>query len=245
MIKEEFSRTAMMFGEDAMRKLADKRVALFGVGGVGGYVAEALARVGVGHFMLVDNDVVSRSNINRQIIARSSTVGLPKVEVMAERIKDINPDATVDCRQTFYLPENADEFDLASFDYVIDCIDTVSAKIELACRCRSLGIPMIASMGTGNKTDPMRFEVADLAKTSVCPLARTMRRELKARGITHMKVVYSKEEPIRLATPAKTEQGKAIPASNSFVPPAAGLLIARTVALDLAEYGGSVGCSPH
>lgn len=244
MIREEFSRTAMLFGEEVLSKLARKRVAIFGVGGVGGYVTEALARVGIGHFMLVDADCVSRSNINRQIIALASTIGLPKVEVMAARITDINPQATVDCRQVFYLPENAHTIDLSSYDYVIDCIDTVSAKIELAIRCRDLGVPMIASMGTGNKLDPMGFRVADLAKTSVCPLARAMRRELKSRGISHMKVVYSTEEPAQLSVKVLSEQGKPIPASNPFVPPAAGLLIARTVALDLAEYNGSVGYSP-
>lgn len=244
MIKEEFSRTAMMLGEHSLGTLEGKRVAVFGVGGVGGYVTEALARAGVGSFMLVDADSVSRSNINRQIVALQSTVGLSKVEVMAARIKDINPSAVVDCRKTFYLPENADEIDLSSVDYVIDCIDTVSAKIELACRCRDLGIPLIASMGTGNKTDPMGFTVTDLAKTTVCPLARSMRRELKARSITHMKVVYSTEEPKRPLVAAYSENGKPIPASNPFVPPAAGLLIARTVAFDLACYEGSVGYSP-
>lgn len=244
MIREELSRSAMMFGEDALLALAGKRIAIFGVGGVGGYVAEALARCGIGYFMLVDNDCVSRSNMNRQIIALQSTVGKPKVELMATRIKDINPDAVVDCRKTFYLPENAHEIDLEGIDYVIDCIDTVSAKLELACRCRDLRIPMIASMGTGNKTDPMRFSVADLSKTSVCPLARAMRRELKIRGITHLKVVYSTEEPIRPANPRIGESGKPIPSSNPFVPPAAGLLIARTVALDLVSYDGSVAYSP-
>lgn len=244
MIKEEFSRTAMLLGEDVISMLASKRVAIFGVGGVGGYVAEALARVGVGYFLLVDNDTVSQSNINRQIIALQSTVGLPKVDVMAERIRDINRDAIVDCIQAFYLPENADEIDLSTFDYVVDCIDTISAKIELACRCRDLNVPLIASMGTGNKTDPMRFVVTDLAKTSVCPLARTMRRELKNKGITHMKVVYSTEEPRRLSVNPLSERGKPIPASTSFVPPAAGLLLAKTVTFDLVAFEGSVGYSP-
>lgn len=245
MIKEEWSRTAMLFGEDAVSSLAEKKVAIFGVGGVGGYVTEALARVGIGHFTLVDNDIVSRSNINRQIIALQSTQGRPKVQVMAERIRDINPDAEVECHQIFYLPENAHLIELSSFDYVIDCIDTVSAKIDLACRCRDCGVPFISSMGTGNKTDPMGFTVTDLAKTSVCPLARAMRRELKSRGITHMKVVYSTEVPIRTDPSICSEQGKPIPASNSFVPPAAGLLIARTVALDLVAYNGAAGYSPR
>lgn len=244
MIREELERSAMMFGEDALSALAGKRVALFGVGGVGGYVAEALARCGIGYFMLVDSDTVSRSNINRQIIALQSTVGKPKVDVMAARICDINPNAVVDCRQTFYLPENAHEIDLKSFDYVIDCVDTVSAKLELALRCKQLNIPLIASMGTGNKTDPTRFSVADISKTTVCPLARAMRRELRSRGITHMKVVYSTEEPIRPVISAFGVSGKQVPASNPFVPPAAGLLIARTVALDLVAYNGSVAYSP-
>lgn len=244
MIREEFSRTAMMLGDEAINALSAKRVAVFGVGGVGGYAIEALARAGVGHFLLVDNDTVARSNINRQIIALSTTIGRPKVKVMAERIVDINSDASVECRQTFYLPENAHEIDLSDYDYVIDCIDTVSAKLELACQCRNLGLPMISSMGTGNKTDPMGFTVADLSKTSVCPLARTMRRELKLRGITHLKVVFSTETPAQLAEKCLSERGKPIPASNPFVPPAAGLLIARTVAFDLTAYNGSVGYSP-
>lgn len=244
MIREELSRTAMLLGEDAVASLTGKRVAVFGVGGVGGYVTEALARVGIGHFLLVDNDTVSRSNINRQIIALQSTQGLPKVQVMADRIRDINPEAEVECRQMFYLPENAQSIDLSAFDYVIDCIDTVSAKIELACRCRDLGVPLISSMGTGNKTNPMGFIATDLSKTSVCPLARAMRRELKARGITHMKVVYSTEEPLRANAAVSPESGKPIPASNPFVPPAAGLLIARTVTLDLISYRDASGYSP-
>lgn len=245
MSKEEFSRTAMLLGEDAIDTLSDKKIALFGVGGVGGYAAEALARTGIGAFILIDNDTVSRSNINRQIIALDSTVGRPKVQVMAERIRSINPDACVQPLQMFYLPENADTIDLSECDYVIDCIDTVSAKLELATRCRALGIPLISSMGTGNKTDPMGFLVADLAKTSICPLARVMRRELKQRGITHMKVVYSKEEPVHPIEKSLTERGKAVPASMPFVPPAAGLLIARTVTLDLIAYNGTVGYSPY
>lgn len=244
MIREEFSRTAMMFDEESVKTLEGKRVAVFGIGGVGGYAAEALARAGVGRFMLIDNDVVSRSNINRQIIALQSTLGRPKVKVMADRIKDINPNAQVECHQIFCLPDNMHEIDLTSVDYVVDCIDTVSAKLSLACVCRDLSIPMIASMGTGNKTDPTKLTVTDLSKTSMCPLARTMRRELKARGITKMKVVFSKEEPIRTDRQILSEKGKPIPASNPFVPPAAGLLIARTVVFDLITYCGSVGYSP-
>lgn len=245
MIKEELSRTAMLFGEEAIETLASKRVAVFGVGGVGGYAVEALARAGVGAFLLVDSDCVSRSNLNRQIIALQSTIGQPKVEVMAARIKDINPDAEVIARQIFYLPENEEEIDLSHFDYVIDCIDTVSAKLSLACRARKLGIPMIASMGTGNKTDPTKLTVTDLSKTATCPLARVMRRELKARSITHMKVVYSTEVPMRPSEALRTEGGKSIPASSPFVPPAAGLLIARTVTADLIALDGAQGYPPR
>lgn len=244
-MREEFVRTSMLFGKEAIETLAGKKIAVFGVGGVGGYVTEALARSGIGSFILIDNDTVSKSNINRQIVALQSTIGLPKVEVMKTRIKDINPDANVDVRQMFYLPENANEIDLAAFDYVIDCIDTVSAKIELACRCRDMGVPMIVSMGTGNKTNPMGFMVADISKTSVCPLARTMRRELRNRGITHLKVVYSREEPKRPSQIEYTPNGKAVPASNPFVPPAAGLLIAQTVVTDLIGYGNAIGYSPN
>lgn len=245
MIREELTRSAMLFGEEAIEALASKRVAVFGVGGVGGYAVEALARAGIGHFMLVDSDCVSRSNLNRQIIALQSTIGQPKVEVMAARIKDINPNATVDARETFYLPENAESIDLACFDYIVDCVDTVSAKLSLACRAHALCIPMIASMGTGNKTDPAKLTVTDLSKTSVCPLARVMRRELKARSITHMKVVYSTEEPRRPSEALRSEGGKAIPASSPFVPPAAGLLIARTVVADLIALDGSQGYPPR
>ena len=190
-VKEEHIRSAMLLGEDAIKKLTTARVAVFGVGGVGGYVCEALARAGVGELHLFDNDVVSLSNINRQIIALHSTVGRSKVEVMRERILDINPDCRVVTHQIFYLPENADNFPLSDFDYVADAIDTVSAKIELAVRATAAGIPLISAMGTGNKLDATRFCVTDLSKTSGCPLARVMRRELKARGITHLKVVYS------------------------------------------------------
>lgn len=245
MIKEELSRSAMLFGEDAIKALSFKSVAIFGIGGVGGYVVEALARAGVGSFLIVDSDTVSRSNLNRQIIALQSTIGKPKVEVMASRIKDISPDAQVDARQVFYLPENEDAIDLSRFDYIVDCIDTVSAKLSLACRARTLGIPMISSMGTGNKTDPSKLTVTDLSKTSICPLARVMRRELRARSITHMKVVYSTEEPTPPSESYCMETGKPIPSSSPFVPPAAGLLIARTVVADLILLNGSQGYPPR
>lgn len=229
---EMFERTAMLFGRDAIEALGQKRVIVFGVGGVGGYVCEALCRSGIGTIDIVDNDCVSVSNINRQIIASSSTVGRSKVDVMKERLSDINPDVTVNCHSFFYLPENADLIDLSAYDYIVDAIDTVSAKIELAVRAQKDGIPIISSMGTGNKTDPTRLRVADLTKTTTCPLARVMRRELRSRGIDHLKVVFSDEEA---STPlfADTKTGKKVPASTAFVPPVAGLLIAREVVLDL------------
>ncbi len=233
-VKEEFIRSAMLLGEDAIKKLTAAKVAVFGVGGVGGYVCEALARAGVGELHLFDNDVVSLSNINRQIIALHSTVGCPKVEVMRERILDINPDCRVVAHQVFYLPENANDFPLSEFDYVADAIDTVSAKIELAVRATAAGIPLISAMGTGNKLDATRFTVTDLAKTSGCPLARVMRRELKARGITHLKVVYSTEEAKKpLFAP---DGGERIPpASLPYVPPVAGLIMAGEIIRTIAQ----------
>lgn len=234
--KEEHVRTAMLLGLDGLERLQNARVAVFGVGGVGGYLCEALARAGVGSIDLFDNDVVSLSNINRQIIALHSTVGRPKVEVMKERIHDIAPECTVRTHQVFYLPENADEFPLEAYDYVADAIDTVSAKIELAVRATRAQIPLISSMGTGNKRDASRFCVTDLSKTEGCPLARVMRRELKARGITHLKVVYS-TEPVapHVYTPEAEVGKKPIPASLSFVPPVAGLLMAGEIIKSLAS----------
>ena len=216
-----------------MEQLSKSRVALFGVGGVGGYVAEALARSGVGHIDLIDKDTVSESNINRQIIALTSTVGRSKVSVMAERIRAINPSAEVREFETFYLPETADQFDFTQYDYIIDAIDTVTAKLSLIEQAKKAGTPIICSMGTGNKLNPAAFEVTDISGTSVCPLARVMRRELKKRGITSLKVVYSKEEPL---TPSENieEFGKHLPGSISFVPAAAGLILAGEVIRDLA-----------
>ena len=234
-VKEEHIRSAMLLGEDAIKKLTTARVAVFGVGGVGGYVCEALARVGVGELHLFDNDVVSLSNINRQIIALHSTVGHPKVEVMRERILDINPDCRVVTHQIFYLPENADNFPLSDFDYVADAIDTVSAKIELAVRATAAGIPLISAMGTGNKLDATRFCVTDLSKPSGCPLARVMRRELKARGITHLKVVYSTEEAQKPISLTEEEGARIPPASLPYVPPVAGLLMAGEIIRTIAE----------
>ncbi len=226
------SRTELLIGKEGIEKLKNARVAVFGVGGVGGYVVEALARSGVGAIDLIDKDVVSLSNINRQIIALRSTVGRKKTEVAAERIKDINPEIAVRCFDTFFLPENADEFDFSPYDYIVDAIDTVSGKLALVERAYRHKIPIISSMGAGNKLDPTAFEVADLAKTSVCPLARVMRRELKKRGIEHLKVVYSKEEPL----PSKAvdgESGKPIAGSIAFVPSVVGLILAGEVIKDI------------
>ena len=234
-VKEEHIRSAMLLGEDGIGNLTAAKVAVFGVGGVGGYVCEALARAGVGELHLFDNDVVSLSNINRQIIALHSTVGKPKVEVMKERILDINPDCRVVAHQVFYLPENADDFPLDDFDYVADAIDTVSAKIELAVRCTAANVSLISAMGTGNKLDATRFTVTDLSKTSGCPLARVMRRELKARGIGHLKVVYSTEEAKKPIPPTEEEGARIPPASLPYVPPVAGLIMAGEIIRAIAE----------
>lgn len=227
-VKEEFSRTAYVYGEDAIAKLQNCSVAIFGVGGVGGYICEALCRAGVGRIDIFDRDTVSVSNINRQIIALHSTVGRPKVEVMKDRMLDINPDCKVNAYNVFYLPENADEFDLSKYDYIADAVDTVAAKLEIATRAYNLKIPAISAMGAGNKTDPTRFEIADIYDTTVCPLARVMRRELKTRGIKKYKVVYSKEEP-RKSGVTDPETGKAVPGSLSFVPSAMGLIMASEI----------------
>ncbi len=227
-----FSRTAILIGEENLQKLKKARVAVFGVGGVGGYVVEALARSGVGSLELIDMDRVSESNINRQIIALHSTVGQFKTEVAAARARDINPEIQVCTRNVFYLPERAKEFDFSKYDYVVDAIDTVSGKIALVEEARRANVPVISSMGAGNKLDPTQFEVADISKTSVCPLARVMRRELKKRGIEHLKVVYSKEEP--LPSPIRDEEsGKSIPGSVAFVPSVVGLILAGEVIKDL------------
>ncbi len=237
MLHEQHSRTAMLLGEQATERLSQARVAVFGVGGVGGYVAEALARAGVGALDLIDSDTVSVSNINRQIIALHSTVGRLKVEVMAERIRDINPDCCVRTYPLFYLPETADQFDFSQYDYIADAVDTVSAKLDLAVRAHQAGVPIIAAMGAGNKLDASAFEVADISKTSVCPLARVMRVELRKRGINHTKVVYSKEEPVNPPSPPADQTGgprRSTPGSISFVPGAAGLIMAGEIIKDLA-----------
>ena len=225
-MKEEFNRQAMLFGEDAMENLKNSYVALFGVGGVGSYAAEALARSGVGKILLVDADTVSRSNINRQLCALQSTVGQFKVDVTATRLLDINPELTVEMRRDFVLPDNIDTFDFESFDYVIDAIDTVSAKIAIAERCAAANTPLISSMGTGNKQDPTALEVTDISKTNTCPLARVMRRELKKRGIVHLRVVYSREEAMTPIITEISENKKAVPGSLAFVPSVAGLIAA-------------------
>jgi tRNA A37 threonylcarbamoyladenosine dehydratase len=236
---ERLLRTEMLLGKEAVEKLKNSTVAIFGLGGVGGYAAEAIARCGVGHMVLIDNDTISRSNLNRQIIALESTEGRLKTDVMAERIHDINPNINVECHNVFFLPGNNDII-TDRFDYVIDAIDTVSGKIEIIMQCAGKNIPVISSMGTGNKLDPSRLKVADIYKTSVCPLAKVMRRELKARGIKKLKVVYSDElprTPILSGEQLREEEEKRrkTPASIAFVPPAAGLLIASEVIRDLAE----------
>ena len=230
---EEFSRIQRLVGEDAMARLAAARVAVFGIGGVGGYVAEALARSGVGKLDLVDHDTVALSNLNRQIIALHSTVGQSKVDVMARRIADINPEAEVRAIPLFYLPETADRFDFHEYDYVVDAIDTVAGKMELVRRAREANVPIICSMGAGNKLDPTAFRVADIYKTSVCPLAKVMRGLCRKEGIRSLKVVYSEEPPMTPAPPEGHTEGKIPPASAIFAPAAAGLAIAAEVVKDL------------
>lgn len=236
-MEEQFSRTEMLIGEEALNRLSKARVAVFGVGGVGGYVCEALVRSGVGHFDLIDKDTVSLSNINRQIIATHSTVGRDKVEVMKERMLDINPNADIRIHKCFFLPENSSDFSFSEFDYVVDAVDTVTAKIELVMKCNQEGVPIICSMGAGNKLDASAFRVADIYKTKVCPLAKVMRYELKRRGIKKLKVVYSEEIPSK---PKQDENAvttqKAVPGSVAFVPSVAGLIIAGEVVKDIVEY---------
>ena len=226
-----FSRTELMLGEDAMKRLAATRVAIFGVGGVGGYALEALVRSGVGEIDVIDFDTVSESNINRQIIATEDSVGKYKVDVCRERALSINSEVKINAIRSFFSVDNADEFDLAKYDYIIDAIDTVSAKIELIVRSQAAGVKIISSMGAGNKLDPTRFEVSDVYKTSVCPLARVMRTELKKRGVKKLKVVYSKEEPIKRTIDGN---GRHAPGSIAFVPSVVGLIIAGEVIKDIA-----------
>lgn len=224
-MENQFERTELLLGGEAMKKLAGSRVAVFGIGGVGGYVTEALARSGVGALDLIDSDRVEPTNLNRQIIALHSTIGKYKTEVMRDRILDINPDAVVRVHNCFYLPETSGQFDFTEYDYIVDAVDTVTAKIQLVMDAKKAGVPIISSMGAGNKLDPTKFKVADIYSTSVCPLAKVMRRELKKRGVDHLKVVYSTEPPLtKLRTPG----------SAAFVPSAAGLIIAGEVVRDLA-----------
>lgn len=238
-MNEAFSRTALLLGQEAMRKLANARVAVFGVGGVGGHVVEALARSGVGALELVDNDTVAPSNLNRQIIATVDTIGQLKVDAAAARVHAINPDCEIVAHRCFYLPETAAQFDFTKYDYVVDAIDTVAGKIALVMQAQAAGTPIISSMGAGNKLDPAAFEVADIYKTSVCPLARVMRQQLKKRGVKHLKVVYSKEPPISPFYSEDAEEkapGHRAPGSTAFVPAVAGLIIAGEVVKDLAGF---------
>ena len=244
---EQLSRTAKLIGKENIDKLTSARVAVFGVGGVGGFVVEALARSGIGHIELIDHDTVALSNLNRQIIATHDTIGRDKVDVMKERILSINPDAEVITHKCFFLPENKEDFDFSKYTYVVDAVDTVTAKISIIEEAKKAGVPVISSMGTGNKLDPTKFEVADISKTSVCPLAKVMRRELKKRGISHVKVVYSTEEAITPIEEETAAQGagkdnedtagrkKIAPGSISFVPSVAGLIIAGEVIKDICN----------
>lgn len=248
---DQFSRTQLLLGAEAIEKFKNSRVAVFGIGGVGGFVVEGLVRSGIGAFDLIDDDKVCLTNLNRQIIATRKTVGKYKVDVMKERILEINPDAKVTTHKCFYLPDTAEEFDFSAYDYVVDAVDTVSAKIELVLRAKEANVPIISCMGAGNKLDPTRFEVTDIYKTSVCPLAKVMRRELKKRGVKKLKVVYSKEEPIKpsedmsiscrqncICPPEaehKCTERRAIPGSVSFVPSVAGLIIAGEILKDIAK----------
>ncbi len=246
----QFSRSELLLGKEAMEKLAGAKVAVFGIGGVGGYVCEALARTGIGSFDLIDDDKVCLTNINRQIIATRKTIGKYKAEVMRDRILEINPNAQVEIHKCFFLPENADEFPFDTYDYVVDAVDTVTAKLELVMKAQAAGVPIISSMGAGNKLDPTQFKVADIYKTKVCPLAKVMRRELKKRGVRKLKVVYSEEPSTRpiedMASSCRTNcicppgaqhkctERRDIPGSLSFVPSVAGLIIAGEVIKDLA-----------
>ena len=236
-MNEQFLRTAMLLGEEAIEKLQKARVAVFGIGGVGGYTVEALARAGIGRIDVIDNDTVSLSNINRQILATHSTVGMPKVEAAKKRILDINPNCDVVTHQVFYTPETEGQFEFSQYDYIVDAIDTATGKLALVQNAHAVGTPIICCMGTGNKLDASAFQVADISKTSMCPLARIMRKELGKRGIKHLKVVYSQEEAL---TPTGWEGEAAalgkrqIPGSVSFVPGAAGLILAGEVIKDIA-----------
>jgi len=230
---DQFSRTRMLLGETALERLKRSRVAVFGVGGVGGYVVEALARSGVGALDLIDNDDVALTNLNRQIIATYDTIGRAKVDAAAERVRSINPDCIVRTYRTFYLPETAGEFDFTQYDYIVDAIDTVAGKLALAERAQAAGTPIISALGTGNKLDPTRLAVGDIYETSVCPLARVMRRELRRRGVARLKVLWSREKPVVPLPPEEETDRRGLPGSTAFVPPAGGLIIAAEVVKDL------------
>lgn len=230
-MEDRFLRTQMLLGDSALEKLKNSRVAVFGLGGVGGYALEALVRTGIGTVDIVDSDTVDITNLNRQIIATDSTVGLDKTEVAAKRALSINPDITINKHKIFFSAENANEFDFSSFDYVIDAIDTVSAKLELILRCNAAHTPIISSMGTGNKLNPLMLEITDIYKTSVCPLARVMRYELRKRGIKTLKVIYSREEPVKCTRSEET--GRAVPSSCMFVPATAGIAMAGEAVRDI------------
>ena len=233
----QFTRTELLFGQDAINKLSQSRVAVFGIGGVGGYTVEALARSGIGELDLIDNDSVSLTNINRQIIATHNTIGEFKVDVMKKRILEINPNIQVKTYKTFFTSQNSNEFTFNKYDYIVDAIDTVSSKIELVIKANEVNVPIISSMGAGNKVDPTAFEVCDIYKTSVCPLAKVMRYELKKRGIKKLKVVYSKEKPLTPLISEETVIGRRqIPGSTAFVPSVVGLIIAGEVIKDLIDY---------
>ena len=249
-MKDQRVRTEMLIGAEGLARLRGARVAVFGLGGVGGYVAEALARAGIGTLDLIDNDRVAVSNLNRQIIALHSTLGQTKVEAAAARVRDIDPEIRLNLYQCFYLPETRNQFDFSAYDYVVDCIDTVTAKLDLVMQCRAVGTPIVCALGTGNKLDPTRLELSDISKTSVCPLARVMRKELRRRGVEHLKVVWSREEPIppRFQPEPEAEapqdpndpeafgnKRRGIPGSSPFVPPAAGLILASAVVRDLLK----------
>ncbi|MDD6505140.1 MAG: tRNA threonylcarbamoyladenosine dehydratase [Lachnospiraceae bacterium] len=253
----QFSRTQLIYGKENMEKLSNARVAVFGVGGVGGYTVEALARSGVGTLDLIDDDKICLTNLNRQIFATRKTVGKYKVDVAAERVHDINPDCVVNCYKTFFMPDTAEQFDFSQYDYVVDAIDTVTGKIMLVEKAKESNTPIISSMGAGNKVNPAAFEVADIYETSVCPLAKVMRRELKKRGIKNLKVVYSKEKPIcpeedleiscrtHCICPPGTERTctvrRDIPGSNAFVPSVVGLIIAGEIVKDITGVNGIMG----
>ena len=237
-LQNKNQRTEILLGKEAMNRLFSSRVAVFGLGGVGGSAAEALARAGIGALDLIDNDTVSVTNLNRQLFATVSTIGMAKTEAARQRIAEVAPDCKVNCRETFFLPENRGEFDFTQYDYVVDCVDTVAAKIALVQCAKEAGIPIISAMGAGNKLDASAFEVADITKTSVCPLAKVMRHELKKRGISHLKVVYSKEEPLKPLEEISREDGgrmRATPGSVSFVPPVVGYILAGEVVKDLIK----------